>query len=342
MYPSLPRPKLNAGKLLEYLSKTVQKVAFGVLLVTWASASLAAQEGDYQKGLSYYKQEQYAKAIEEFEKIVEANPDYESGFRILGDCYLRVREYDHAIAAFQNALQLKKDTYVSHYGLALAYYNTGRYTEAISTLLEGESYARSPRDQYRLYRTRGSAYYNINDFERAISDLVRAISIQRGNPRDVLQLGVSYFRLGNYSEADKFLQQALALDPSASAAKQYLSRMQYQEGLNALEGGNYKKAVTLLEDYVKQNPQDTEALFNLGLAQLFAEDLEAAEGEFLKTVELMPENWEVYDRLGYIYEIKKNYAKALQNYQKAYDLHPDSAIEGSVKRVQERIRRSNS
>ncbi|MDA2934104.1 tetratricopeptide repeat protein [Acidobacteria bacterium AH-259-D05] len=324
------------------MSKTKEKVVLGTLLIGWTSVFLLAQDGDYLKGLSYYKQKQYAKAIEEFEKIVKANPKYESGFRILGDSYLRVREYDHAIEAFQNALRLKDDNYISYYGLALAYYNTARYTETISTLVQSESYARSPRDQYQLYRTRGSAHYNISEFEKAISDLERASAIQRGNPRDVLQLGISYYHLGNYSQAEKLLQQALALDPSASAAKQYLSQIRYQEGIDAIEARDYKRAVNLLRDYVDQNPQDGEALFNLGLARLFAKNLQAAEEEFLRAVELMPENWEVYDRLGYIYEIKKNYAKALQNYQKAHHLNPDSAIEESVKRIQERIRRNKS
>ncbi len=74
------------------------------MVLLLSCGSLLAQEGDYQKGLSYYKQQQYEKAIEEFEKIVEASPDYESGFRILGDCYLQLKDYDRAAAAFQKAI----------------------------------------------------------------------------------------------------------------------------------------------------------------------------------------------------------------------------------------------
>jgi tetratricopeptide (TPR) repeat protein len=310
------------------------------LLVSWKTAFLVAQEGDYQKGLSYYKQQHYEKAIEEFEKIVKAHPDYESGFRILGDSYLKIKDYDRAAKAFQNAVRLKKDNYTSYYGLALAYFNAGRYAETIPTLQEGERYARSPQHQYQLYRTRGSAHYNLRDFKRAIADLGKAMAIQRGNPKDVLQLGISYYHTGNYGEAERLLQQALALDSNALAATDYLARLRYRKGIEAIEAQDSSKAVELLRDYVDQNPRDGEASFNLGLAQLFANDLSAAEKEFVKTVKLMPENWEAFDRLGYIYELKGNYPRSLENYQKAHQFNPDSSIEESIERMRERIRRS--
>jgi tetratricopeptide (TPR) repeat protein len=314
--------------------------ALAIVLLAGTIPSLMAQEGDYQKGYSYYKQGQYQKAIEEFEQIVEVQPDYEGGHLILGDSYLKIKNYDEAIEAFKNALELKNDNYVAHKGLALSYFNKGSYREAIATLNEGEKHARSPRQQYEIHRTRGASYYNLKDFERAIADLQKAVSIQRGNASDVLQLGISYYRLGNYREADKYLQQALVLDPQASGAKRYLSRLRFQGAIDAIEAKNYTQAVDLLDDYVKENPEDGEARFNLGLAHLFAQNLDDAEREFVKCVELMSENWEVYDRLGYLYEKKKQYDQALQNYRTAHNLHPDPQVQKSVDRIQERIRRS--
>jgi len=311
-----------------------------VLLTSGNPVILLAQEGDYQKGLSYYKQQQYQKAIGEFEVIVKANPDYESGFRILGDCYLKLMDYDQAAEAFQNALRLKEDNYTSHHGLALAHFNAGRYAETVSTLSEGERYAPSPRHQYQLFRTRGSAYYNLQDFERAIADLGRATAIQRGNPKDLLQLGIAYYHLGNYAEAERLLQQAVALEPNESAVTVYLARLRYREGIEALEVRDYSKAVELLREYVDQNPTDGEANFNLGLAHLFSDNLSAAEGAFLQAAELMPENWEIFDRLGYIHELNSDYLKSLDSYQKGHRLNPDSSIQESVERIQERIRRS--
>ena len=308
-------------------------------LVASLTVGLSMAQGDFQKGVSYYKQGQYSKAITEFEQIVKSSPDYESGHRILGDCYLKTKNYDKASAAFRNALRIKNDDYFSYHGLALAHYNTGAYRDSIATLLRGERYARSPRDQYQLYHVRGSAYFNTSDFEKTISDLKKAVSIQRGNPGDLLQLGIASYHLGQRTEAETFLNQALALNPEDLEAKRYLSRLHYQDAIQAINEKDFGKATSLLRNYTDQHPQDGEAWFNLGLAHLFAEHALAAESALLKSVQLLPENWEGYNRLGYLYEKQKNYRKALENYQKAHQLNPESQIEESLKRLQERIRR---
>ena len=105
-------------------------------LVASLTAGLSMAQGDFQKGVSYYKQGQYSKAITEFEQIVESSPDYESGHRILGDCYLKTKNYNKAITAFRNALRIKNDDYFSYHGLALAHYNTGAYQTMVGKIIE--------------------------------------------------------------------------------------------------------------------------------------------------------------------------------------------------------------
>ena len=311
-----------------------------IFLVPLLAQPLAAQEGDFQRGLSYYKQGQYQRAIEEFEKIVGEVPDYESGHRVLGDSYLQTGQHQKAIESFQSALRLKGDTYDSYYGLAVAYFNTGKFQEAAAALTKGEEYALSPRDQYRLHQIRGSAYYNLGRFPEAIDELRSAVSVQRGNAPDLLQLGIAYFKIGDDSEAVKWLEQALAVDPNASSAREYLSRIRYREALGLLDQGSYRQSVSLLRTHVNDHPQDGAARFNLGLALLFADDLPAAEEEFRRCASLLPQNWEVHQRLGYIYEKQASYRQALSSYEKAEQLHPDAANRESIERLKERIRRA--
>ncbi len=308
------------------------------LLVLVLCATLLAQ-GDYQKGVSFYKQGQYAKAAAEFEKIVEDNPKYEDGYRILGDSYLKLKRYNDAAAAFQKAVQLNSNNAVSFLGLGLAYYNADRYRDAIAALVKAEKLVRSPRDQQVLYRTRGSAYFNLKQFDEAISDLLKANAIQRASYQDVLQLGIAYYQTGNMTEAEKHLRQALALNGNSAEAKKYLKQLDYGSALAAIEAKNFPKAVSLLTDHLKENPQDGDAWFNLGLARLFSNDTRGAEDAFLQATRTAPDNWQAFDRLGYIYEKGKNYPKALQFYRKADSLSQNSQVKANVERVQERIKR---
>jgi tetratricopeptide (TPR) repeat protein len=310
-----------------------------IAAVFFLAGALMAQ-GDFERGLSYYKQGQYERAITEFEKIVEANPDYEDGYRILGDCYLKTRKFDQAITAFQKALQLNNRNYVSYYGLGLAYFNLGRFREAVTTLTRGESYARSPRDQHDLHRTRGAAYYNLKDYNRAIADLRKAVSIQRGSPQEILQLGLAHYQLSDFPEAERYLRQALALDPGSAEARRYLAQISYNRAVEALEGRRYQEAARLFQQHVQENPSDGSAWFNLGLAHLSMENVKAAEEAFLQSTRLAPDHWESFDQLGYIYEMKtREYNKSLQYYRRAAELNRNSQIQESVKRVEERIRR---
>lgn len=302
---------------------------------------LAAQ-GDFQKGISYYKQGQYDKAIVEFEQIVKENPDYEAGYRVLGDSYLKLKDFQKAASAFDRALELNDKNFVSYYGAAVAEFNLTQYRKCATTLLRGEKYAKTPRQQYLVYQLRGSAYYSMERFDQAVSDLEKAVSIQRGGARETLQLGIAHFQLGNLPDARRYLELATSLDPNSADAQRFLSRLQYMEALTAIQGQKYPRAIAILQEFVGQNPGDGEAWYNLGLAQLFSEDLDAAERSLQRSAQLSPDNWEVFDRLGYIYEVKKRFQESLSNYRKAFQLNQNPKITESIERVEERIRRANS
>lgn len=318
-----------------------RSLLFSVVVFLFGVPQLSAQ-GDFQKGISYYKQGQYQKAIDEFEQIVKENPDYEAGFRVLGDSYLKLKNFQKAAQAFDRALELKDNNFVSYYGAAIAEFNLTQYRKCAATLLRGERFAKTPRQQYQVYQLRGSAYYSMERFQQAVDDLEKAVSIQRGGAKETLQLGIAHYRLGNVAEAGRYLELAVSLNPNSTEAKRFLSRIQYVEALNAIQDTKYQQAIELLQEFVGKNPNDGEAWYNLGLAQLFAEDLEASERSLKQSAALSPDNWEVFDRLGYLYEIKKSFQQSLGNYRKALQLNQDPRISESIERVEERIRRANS
>jgi tetratricopeptide (TPR) repeat protein len=296
-------------------------------------------QGDYRKGISFFKQKQYAKAAAEFEQIVKDSPDYESGFRVLGKCYLEVKQYRKAANAFARSIELKEDSFVSYLGASIAHFNLDEHSRAAALLLRAEKYAKSQMDRYQLYEARGSAYFKLRDFSKAIADLEKANSLKRGEFRNLQQLGIAYYQTKDFKKARTYLEQTQALNPEATETKQILLDIDYQDAMNALAAEDYTTAATLFKGFTAKNPEDGEAWFNLGLSQLFAEQLDAAEQSFLRSSELLPENWQTHDRLGYIYEKKQQYQRSLDSYQKALSLHQDSRLSESVDRLEERIRR---
>lgn len=313
-----------------------------LILTVFAASALGLAQGDYNKGLSYYKQGNYAKAIAEFEPIVKDNPEYEDGFRILGHSYLKTRQYDKASQAFRKAIDLKDGNINSYLGLGIALYNQGRYQDSIATLLEGEKYAQATRDKLQIYQMRGSAYFNLGNWSKAIENLEKAQSIQRGNASTLLQLGISHFKQDNLSAAAGFLQQVLALEPSNQQAVRFQKEIAFRLAAQAITAKDSATAVSLLEKIAANDPQDGDAWFNLGLAHLLGEDLQAAEGAFRKASAIQPDKAETFERLGYIYEVTDRYQRALEAYSKAHQISGSAESKASLDRVQERIRRQSS
>lgn len=311
-------------------------------LLAIGSASISAQGGDFTKGYSFYKQGQYARAAVEFEKIVKENPDYEGGWRVLGDSYLKLKRWGRAAEAFQKAVELDSGRFVSQYGLAIARFNQGQYNEAVATLLRAERHANSPAERHKVHQIRGSAHFNLKNWAKAVNDLQQALQIRRGRSEDHLQLGIAHFHLGNYDRAREHLEQAQSLNSNSKQAKEYLGRLRYQDALEAIDDRQFGRAVTILKDYLASHPTDGDAWFNLGLAHLFAQEHGAAEKALVTSAELSPEHWDTYNRLGYIYEKTGRYQKSLENYKKAYGLNRSGQIEESIERVQERIKRQDT
>lgn len=315
------------------------KIRILTLVVSGLLTTTAWAQGDFEKGISFYKQGQYAKAIAEFEPIVKKEPEYEPGFRVLGDSYLKLKQYDKAAAAFQKAIALKPANFVSHRGAAVAEFNLKRFQDAVATLTRAEKYAESPGQRYFVFQLRGSANYSLDRFAMAISDLEKAVGIRRGAFQDVFQLGVAYYRTGDRQRARSYLEQAVAIQPAAKEAQEFLAAANYEEGLAAMRSQDYETATSLIEKYVASHPTDGEAFYNLGLAQLLLERLDAAEFSLLRSAQYLPSNWDTFNRLGFVYEKKGRFKDSLDNYQKALGLHQDPEIDASVKRIQERLRR---
>ncbi|HSR66882.1 MAG TPA: tetratricopeptide repeat protein [Acidobacteriota bacterium] len=321
---------------------TLLRSVISSLLISLLCATAALAQGDFQKGLSYYKQGKYREAIAEFEPIVEANPEYEDGYRILGHSYLQTRQFEKSIQAFRKAMELKEDNLGTYLGLANAYYNAGRYSDAIAVLLRGERYAANSRQRLPIYRLRGSSYFNEGQYSEAIDELEKAQGIARGGASDILQLGLSHYQLKNYDKAEQYLRQAKALDPSNPQAQKFLDRLSFDRAIQALSNKQAGRAIPLLEEYVGSNPQDGEAWYNLGEAYLLTKRNSDAESAFLNAAKYLPQRWQIQERLGYIYEITGKYRKSLQAYEKAYQAAQSAELKESVDRLKERIKRESS
>ena len=80
-----------------------------------------AAEGHFQKGNEYYEAMQFAKAAEEYEKVLELEPDNVDVMSNLGATYYRLGRLDEAIEVYTNAIDIAPEDADIRSNLAAAY-----------------------------------------------------------------------------------------------------------------------------------------------------------------------------------------------------------------------------
>jgi len=148
-------------------------------------------------GLAYWGKEDYDQAIRYFSKAIEFNPKYESFYSNRASIYFEKGKYAQALADFNKIMELNpNDPHRRSYAVEIgeAYLNTGNYDKAIE---EFTNIINHPEDYdyYRATYGRGLAYAKKGDREKAIKDLKTVTglySIYDTDARDALrELGVT-------------------------------------------------------------------------------------------------------------------------------------------------------
>ncbi len=93
--------------------------------------------------------------------------------------------------------------------------------------------------------------------EEAISYLQQAEKIIPGYPDALTQMGVGYYRLGNYKEAERCYSQALKTQPNDAISINNLAAIYFMSG-------RYNEAITMYEKAATLNPRFTDAIVNMG------------------------------------------------------------------------------
>jgi tetratricopeptide (TPR) repeat protein len=80
----------------------------------------------------------WEKAIADFTKIIELNPDDAIAYYNRGMAYSFLQNYSNAIADYNQAIELKPDYANAYYNRGMAYKNLQDYQSAIADLKEAE------------------------------------------------------------------------------------------------------------------------------------------------------------------------------------------------------------
>lgn len=87
-------------------------------------------ENHFKKGFEYQNQGDADKAIEEYKRALQLNPDFAQVHTNLGTVYLGKQDYPQAIWHFKKVIELNYWDRKAHYNLGLAYLYAGELEKA--------------------------------------------------------------------------------------------------------------------------------------------------------------------------------------------------------------------
>lgn len=294
-YPQAPMLQENLrAKLTDiYLRGQDRKRALEQLEVLLRDDPLNVQ-AHYYAALIFTESDEPAKAEEHLRKVVVLNPKFEQAYYDLAMAQLRTAKTNEIVTTLKAAQQKFGQNFISEFLFGLAEARTEKWEEAVRHFTAAEIIARAS-DGRRLT----PVFYH--------------------------QFGAALERKGDYSEAVKYLQKALELDPDFPDAANHLGYMW------AERGENLERAHELIAVAVKAEPKNEAyldsmawVLFKLGKPRdalpFMQQAIEIAETAQTPDATL-------YDHLGDIQSALGNKDAARQAWATSLKLKPDPAIE---------------
>jgi tetratricopeptide (TPR) repeat protein len=256
------------------------------ILTQLEKASPEHPEVQYRLGLVLLRQQKTAAAGERLEKAARLAPSSPLTWLGVAQTRLQLGRRDEAIEAGDRALALAPDEPGVARALAMFYVQAKDFAKAADQQLR---WARTqPQDAQALGQA-AELYLEAGNPDRAI-ELAGQLS-EKGDSAAVHSLlGRSYRLKNDPARAVKELQQAIRLDASNPA--NYLDLAQL-----FIDHRTPQPAVVILEEGIRQLPNEPELVRLLGLAHYGTGDSEKALDTFLKLTDMQPDSQVAYASL---------------------------------------------
>ncbi len=313
----------------------------------WGYYALA--ESLEQRGLYADIVDALGPAVDRFRKSGSASRELSMLLPHLGFAYQETKQYDKAIATFQEARTLAPDDPSIVGYLVQANLAAKRYTQAAS--LAHDARAGQP-DDLRLARLESQALVDGGKAEQGVklfeefagrhgddptvslalsqvyedakrgADAVKALEDARTRfPRDTsisFQLGAVLDHQKRFDEAEAAFRTTIEMDPEHAAALNYLGYMLAERGVRLDESVAYLKRALAIE------PDNGAYLDSIGWAYFKADNLPLAEDNLRRAADQLRSNSVIQDHYGDVLARLERYADAIAAWTRALDGDGDS------------------
>jgi len=190
----------------------------------------------FEEGNQLYEQEKYNEAIVKYEEFLAANPTVYQVTLNIGNCYRMLEQYDKAIESYELILEkvmTQKGTYEGDESAARALASMGETYMLMGDLNKASEFMRQaidlfPNDEVLAFNV-GEIFFNQGEADKAIDYYKLATTIKENWAPPYRQLGYAYLNKGEYQLAIDSLKKFLELapdDPQAPTIESLIPKLE--------------------------------------------------------------------------------------------------------------------
>ena len=228
----------------------------------------SAAERFYSQGVAQLSRDDYARAVQFFERATELDSNYPEAWYQAGFCYGVLGRHQDALKASKQAARLRPEWTEAHVNIGASSYALGQYKEAVDAYRQALRIEDSPDTQYAL----GLSLNRLNRTDEEILAYKRAITMKPDHANALDRLGAAYFKLKRYAESAAAYEQLKTYKPDAktynSLGESYLELNKPDESLQAFNSA------------LGYDPEFDKARYNLGRTYLKLSNPEMARVQY--------------------------------------------------------------
>jgi serine/threonine-protein kinase len=244
----------------------------------FAASRVALGSAYFQRFQSTEDESALASAINELETAAATAGRPELAHRALARILSATDRTDEAVNELEHAVTIAPRSAEAHVELALAQQSLGRYEEAEQTFLRAiylrEGYWPGHFYLARLYQLQG-------ENEAAVSQFRVIIDQAPENVAGYNNLGMAYYYLGRFQEAERIWQESFELDPNYPAASN-LGSMYFDQA-------RFQDSASMFEQALEIIDTDYAVWGNLGYAYKYGPRPQRSVEPFRRAIELAEE-----------------------------------------------------
>lgn len=177
-------------------------------------------------GMSYYRTEDYGKALTFLQKAIKKNDKDAEALYTLGRTFLELEDEKNAIPQFQKAIFINQEKNVWMYELALIYYNQNDYKSALKYFnMAAESGYNKTND---FYENLGFAQIYSGEKGNGINTLLQILERKPNNKELLNNIANAMYETKQYEDALVYFQKLLELNPN-DASSLFMAGMTFQK-----------------------------------------------------------------------------------------------------------------